>query len=283
MIAVYTIAPIKAALNTSVVKNIVNKTFDTLRRRSTLDSMKIFEQLGFSDNEEKVYLHLLKNGSGSIRQIAGDTGINRGTVYEALKELSDRGLVSHSQKKQKQQFVPEDPAILKTFFKEERQKVAGIKKELTKSLPALEAFYATKREDPVIKIHDGHTGTRLVLEDVLKTMTGESDKTYRVYSAANIREYLYYNFSSFSERRIKAKIKAKVIAIGAGGDVRGLDERRWITTKRGAPAYTIIYAKKMAIISLSQGRPHSVVIEDAGLAETQKLIFDSLWNKLAAE
>jgi len=53
--------------------------------------------------------------------------------------------------------------------------------------------------------------------------------------------------------------------------MRGLDERRWITTKRGA------------IISLSQGRPHSVVIEDAGLAETQKLIFDSLWNKLASE
>jgi len=62
--------------------------------------MKIFEQLGFSENEEKVYLHLLKNGSGSIRQIAGDTGINRGTVYDALKELTDRGLVSHSQKKQ---------------------------------------------------------------------------------------------------------------------------------------------------------------------------------------
>ncbi len=245
--------------------------------------MKIFEQLGFSDNEEKVYLHLLKNGSGSIRQIAGDTGINRGTVYEALKELSDRGLVSHSQKKQRQQFVPEDPSILKSFFKEERQKLVGMRKELTKSLPALEAFYATKREDPVIKIHDGHTGTRLVLEDVLKTMTSEADKVYRVYSAANIREYLYYNFSSFSERRIKAKVKAKVIAIGAGGDVRGLDERRWITTKRGAPAYIIIYAKKMAIISLSQGRPHSVVIEDAGLAETQKLIFDSLWNKLASE
>jgi sugar-specific transcriptional regulator TrmB len=245
--------------------------------------MKIFEQLGFSENEEKVYIHLLKNGSGSIRQIAGDTGINRGTVYEALKELADRGLVSHSQKKQKQQFVPEDPAMLKIFFRDERQKLAGLRKELVKSLPALEELYAAKHEDPIIKIHDGHTGTRLVLEDVLKTMMKEADKQYRVYSAANIREYLYYNFSSFSERRIKAKIKAKVIAVGAGGDMRGLDERRWITAKRGAPAYIIIYAKKMAIISLSQGRPHSVVIEDGGLAETQKLIFDSLWSKLASE
>ena len=114
-------------------------------------------------------------------------------------------------------------------------------------------------------------------------MENETEKTYRVYSAANIREYLYYNFTSFSERRIKLGIKAKVIAVGAGGETRGLDERRWITAKRGAPAYVIIYGKKMAIISLSQGRPHSVLVEDAGLADIQKLVFDTLWNKLAAE
>jgi sugar-specific transcriptional regulator TrmB len=245
--------------------------------------MHIFEKLGFSANEESVYLHLLKNGSSSIRQIAGDTGINRGTVYEALKELADRGLVSHSQKKQKQQFIAEDPAALKSLFNEERHKLAGMRKELTKSLPELVALFQTKRENTIIKIHDGHAGTKIILEDVLKTMMAEPDKQYRVYSAANIREYLYYNFASFSERRIKAGIKANVIAVGAGGETRGLDERRWVTTKRGAPAYTIIYAKKMAIISLSQGRPHSVVIEDTGLADTQKLIFDALWDKLEKE
>ena len=245
--------------------------------------MKIFEKLGFSENEEKVYVHLLKNGGASIRQVAGDTGINRGTVYEALKMLTDRGLVSHSQKKQRQQFVAEDPAILKTLFKEERQRLVSIRKELSKSLPSLETFYQTKHEQPVIKIHEGHAGTKFILEDVLKTVAAEPIKEYRVYSAANIREYLYYNFASFSERRIKLKIKAKVIAIGAGGEIRGLDERRWITSKRGAPAYVIIYGKKIAIISLAQGRPHSVVIEDAGLAETQKLVFDSLWGKLEVE
>jgi HTH-type transcriptional regulator, sugar sensing transcriptional regulator len=245
--------------------------------------MKIFEKLGISGNEQEVYVHLLKNGGASIRQIAGDTGINRGTVYEALKSLIDRGLVSHSQKKQKQQFVAEDPSTLKTIFKEEKQRLVSVRKELSRSLPALQALYGTKREDPVIKIHDGHAGTKLILEDVLKTMAEETDKMYRVYSAANIREYIYYNFSSFSERRIKAGIKARVIAIGSGGEIRGMDERRWITAKRGAPAYMIIYGKKTATISLSQGRPHSVVIKDTGLVETQKLIFDSLWEKLAKE
>jgi sugar-specific transcriptional regulator TrmB len=246
-------------------------------------SAVLFEKLGFSDHEEKVYLYLLKNGAASIRQVAGDTGVNRGTVYEALKGLCDRGLVSHSEKKQKQQFVAEDPAVLKTLFKEEQQKLAGTRKELARALPDLAVLYQTKHESPVIKIHEGHTGTKFILEDVLRTMENETEKLYRVYSAANIREFLYYNFASFSERRIKLGIKAKVIAVGAGGEVRGLDERRWITMKRGAPAYVIVYGKKMAIISLGDGRPHSVVIEDAGLADTQKLVFDSLWNKLSAE
>jgi sugar-specific transcriptional regulator TrmB len=243
----------------------------------------LFEQLGFSDHEEKVYRYLLQNGAASIRQIAGDTGVNRGTVYEALKGLCDRGLAAHSEKKQKQQFSAEDPAVLKTLFKEEQDRLAGIKKELAKSLPDLAVLYQAKHESPVIKIHEGHTGTKFILEDVLRTMENETDKTYRVYSAANIREYLYYNFTSFSERRIKQGVKAKVIAVGAGGETRGLDERRWIIAKRGAPAYVIIYGKKMAIISLSEGRPHSVLIEDTGLADIQKLVFDSLWEKLAAE
>lgn len=249
----------------------------------TATATRVFERLGFSMNEERVYAHLLKNGSASIRQIAGDTGINRGTVYEALKGLVDKGLVSRSQKKQKQQFIAEDPAHLKNIFREERQRVTNIRKDLAKSLPGLQLLYQEKKERPIIKVHEGHAGTKMILEDVLKVMSAEKDKTYRVYSAANIREYLYYNFSSFSERRIKLGIKTKVIAIGAGGEIRGLDERRWITAKRGAPSYIIIYGKKAAIISLGQGRPHGVVIEDAGLAETQKLIFDSLWGTLSVE
>ena len=244
---------------------------------------RIFEKLGLSDHEEKVYLYLLRNGSASIRQVAADTGVNRGTVYEALKQLAERGLVSHSQKTQRQQFAAEDPAMLHTLMREEEERIADVRSELAKALPDLESLYGTEHEQPVIKIHEGHAGTKVILEDVLKTVAKEPDKTYRVYSAANIREYLYYNFASFSERRIKAKIKARVIAIGAGGEVRGLDERRWITAKKGAPAYVIIYGGKMAIVSLAEGRPHSVMIGDAGLAETQKLIFDSLWGKLATE
>ncbi len=244
---------------------------------------KLFEMFGLSDHEAKVYLHLLRNGAASIREIAGDTGVNRGTVYEALKSLADKGLVSHSADASRRRFAAEDPSSFRVLVDEAEERAATMRSELARALPDLSALYGAERARPAIRIHEGHKGTKVILEDVLRTVGKEPDRTYRVYSAANIREYLYYNLASFSARRIKAKIKARVIAIGAGGEVRGLDERRWITSKKGAPAYVIIYGRKMAIISLAEGRPHSVVIEDAGLAETQKLVFDSLWGKLAAE
>jgi sugar-specific transcriptional regulator TrmB len=241
----------------------------------------IFERLGFSANESKVYHALLKSGPASIRTVAGATGINRGTVYEALRRLSDRGLVTRSQKKRSPQFVAEDPEVLQMLFRDERRRLVGIRNELTKSLPQLKTLFNAQHRQPVARIYEGNAGTALILEDVLKTVGAEKRKEYYVYSAANIREYLYYNFGSFSDRRIKAGITTKVIALGAGGELRGLDERRWLTEKRGAPAYTIIYANKVALISLGAGsKPVGVVIEDSGVAETQRLIFESLWKTL---
>ena len=81
--------------------------------------------------------------------------------------------------------------------------------------------------------------------------------------------------------RIDKKIHVKTIAIGAGGIVSGNDERRWITKKEGAPTYTLIYAGKVAMISVgSQGIPHGLIIEDDAIFKTQLLIFNSLWETL---
>jgi hypothetical protein len=112
-------------------------------------------------------------------------------------------------------------------------------------------------------------------------MKNEKDKEYFVYSSADIRKYLYKDFASFSDRRIAAKIKMKAIAMGAGGELRGLDERKWLAKANNSPSYIIIYANKVAIISLGrQKTPIAVLIEDSCIAQTQKLIFNQLWQFL---
>ena len=104
---------------------------------------------------------------------------------------------------------------------------------------------------------------------------------YRIYSAEEIREYLYDSFDTFSDVRIAKGIGVKVIAIGAGGELRGLDERKWLKTKSGTNTYIIIYPGKTAYISLNAKKePIGVVIENDGVFETQKIIFDNLWKTL---
>ncbi|MBI5220988.1 MAG: ArsR family transcriptional regulator [Candidatus Liptonbacteria bacterium] len=241
----------------------------------------VFEKIGLSGNEAGVYQALLRTGPASIRQIASETGINRGTVYESLKKLRERGLVSRSDKKQRQNFIAEDPEVFLTYFRDERKRLATLRKELGRALPELKAMYAGPKHQPVIRMFEGQAGVRFILEDLLKTMGQEEKKEYYAYSAADIREYLYFHFKSFSERRIKAGIKTKVIALGSGGELRGLDERRWLTTKRGAPTYILIYANRVALISLSSGgKPAAVLMEDRALADTQRLIFERLWESL---
>ncbi|MEK7635759.1 MAG: helix-turn-helix domain-containing protein [Patescibacteria group bacterium] len=242
---------------------------------------QLLEHLGLSQKESQVYLTLLQTGPASIRRISSEANINRGTVYESLKKLLQKGIISRSKNKQRDQFIAENPEILKTLFKDERRKLVGLRKELQKSLPKLKEAYNQIPLQPAIKIYEGTNGTRFILEDLLETMKNEKEKEYFVYSSADIRKYLYKDFASFSDRRIAAKIKIKAIAMGAGGELRGFDERRWLTKNNSSPTYIIIYGNKVAMISLGrQKTPIAVLMEDNGLAQTQKLIFEELWKLL---
>ena len=69
-------------------------------------NLEILEQLGLSQREINIYLALLKLGSASIRDIAAQAGINRGTTYETLKELASKGVVSYFPKGKRRIFLP---------------------------------------------------------------------------------------------------------------------------------------------------------------------------------
>lgn len=243
----------------------------------------ILTGLGFNPKETQVYQFLLKSGQASIRQVAAGTDINRGTVYEALKKLSARGLVSRSRHRNQEHFQVQDPKMLEVLVAEETRRAEELKNQLDQQLPEMLAMYAADANRPTAKIYEGNSGIRFVMEDLLAAMgkMKERERLYRVYSAANIRNHLYAHFKTFNAERVKLGIRVKAIALGEGGELYGLDERRWLTTNQGAPAYIIIYGYKLAVISLSgAGLPIAVLLEDRGVAETQKLIFDALWGKL---
>ena len=245
---------------------------------------QILQRLGLSPNESKVYLSLLGSGPSPLRAVAENIGMNRGSTYDALKSLMARGLVSFYDKDKKQHFVAEDPENLITILRDKRREVVKTKRELARILPDLRARFEKGDEKPSVKLYESREGAKTVLEDVLRVMGNQKQKQYYVYSSftRDMREHLYRDFESFSERRVALGISVKTIGPAAGGALRGLDERRTLPKLEKAPAYMIIYANRVAILSFSkENYLLSVLVEDPGFAETQKLIFNTLWQTLS--
>ncbi len=273
-------------------------------------------QFGLDEKEISVYLASISLGPAPASAIAKQSQVNRGTTYDILERLLKLGVVSFYKQYQsrstsggkdqkKQYFVAEPPQKLLDAVENKKRSLDTLKVHISKSLPELESLYEKSGARPVAKYYEGSAGLRIILQDVLATMSnnpsqpplslrggvpplkirgggrGVMNSTYYVYSSSDIKQYLYKAYSNFNKDRIKAGVANRVIAFGKGGELAGLDERRCLSEKESTPTYMIIYGGKVAMISLSAtGEPVGVIIEDQGLYETQKMIFEFVWNKL---
>lgn len=241
----------------------------------------IIKNFGLSDKEAEVYLKVLELGPSSVRTIAQKTKINRGTTYDILKSLMQMGLVNYFFKNKNKHFIAEDPSKFKDLVTAQKEKIISAEKKLEEVIPELRSIYNNATNKPKVKFYEGTKGIKFVLEDLLNTLSESLEKSYLVYSSANIRKYLYQSFPEFTRERIRRGIFVKVLALGSGGKLLGLDDRKWITKAASSPTYTLIYGEKTALISIdSNGNPISIIIEDKGIAQTQKILFESLWNKI---
>lgn len=240
-------------------------------------------QFGLDEKEISVYLSLISLGPAPASLIATRSSVNRGTSYDILERLIKLGLVSfykeYQQESPKQHYVAEPPQKLLNAVENKKRNLDTLKVNISKSLPELESLYEKSGARPVAKYYEGSSGLRIILQDVLSSLVPNS--TYYVYSSANIKDYLYKVYPNFNRDRIRAGITNQVIAFESGGELAGLDERKCLDKTHSAPTYMIIYAGKVAMISLTAtGEPVGVVIEDDALYRTQKMIFEFVWNKL---
>lgn len=240
----------------------------------------ILKKIGLNDKEIKVYLACLKLGPSSVRKLAKQAEINRGTTYDILKSLQELGLISYYHQDKHQYFIAEDPSKLKDVLEQKQQQLKETKTQIEEIIPQLQLIHDNAGDKPVAKYYEGEGGIKTILQDVLK-VCGSGSKEYYVYSSSTIKKYLYSAYRSFSAERIKTNIKVKSISIGPGGSTVGLDERRWLTKKESAPTYILIYNNKMAMISVDiDDKPIGVIIEDKNIYQTQKMIFEFVWAKL---
>lgn len=241
--------------------------------------ISLFKKLGLSEKEIKIYLALLEYGAISVRGLADITNLNRGTVYDILKKLQDKTLVTYFHQKTKQQFAAESPDRLLHLVEVKEQEMQNNKKRIKEILPELNSISDKGANTPVTKYYEGQKGVKTILQDVLDSQSAGDE--YYVYSAKKASEDLNSAMPDFTKKRIKQRISVKAVSLAEGGSTSGLDERKWLGTQDDSATFIIIYADKCAFISRdARKRPVGVIIENQMIYETQKKVFLQLWQFL---
>ncbi len=243
----------------------------------------LLRELGFSEAEAQTYWALLDLETVSVRKVAEQSGINRGTTYEAIKRLVIAGLVHARRSGQREYFSAESPEKIYDLIRDKRKELWHVQQQAQAFIPELLAKKARPQGKPLVRYYEDDEGVVTILRDVLQTCNQLNNPEYYAYSSRPLRSYLYRKFPQFTERRLKENIAVKVIAVGEGGDPVAASERKWLPEpENGATSsYTIIYGNKVANISISNDyTPYGVVIEDAGTAAMQRLLFEQLWRTL---
>lgn len=248
-----------------------------------MDIKQVLNQLDFQDREVDIYCALLSLGEASIREIAEQANVNRGTTHELLKLMVKRGIVTYLPKGKRRHYCAEDPQKLLSIATEKQQKLRQASLQLANDIiPGLNRLKPSS-DSPKVTYYEGDEGIERVLKDILNTAQQSLDKSYNVYSSRAIRKYLYRPFPNYTMQRVKRNIRVKAIAIGPGGEQAPLSERKWIGEKKdgGQASYVAIYPPKCAMISLQEGNyPTAVVIESAAISEALNISFETLWQLL---
>ena len=248
----------------------------------TTSKLHALGQLGLDKRQFQIYQALHKLGPASIRDVAAEAGVNRGSTYETLKHLVTMGLVSYFPKGRRRVFQAEDPQRLLSLGESKQQALAQAMEELRKDIIPTLKQSRPEFSPGNVHFYEGDDGVELVLRDILASTARSAEKAYAVISTKTLRQHLYRPFPNFTRQRVQKGIKVRVIAVGEGGDDAELAERKWLPASAGTDAsYIAIYPPKVAMITLAdRNYPVVVIIDSAAIASTQQLLFDTLWGLL---
>lgn len=237
-------------------------------------------QLGLNDREINIYRALLRLGPASIRDVAAESGINRGTTYETLKQLAGKGVVNYFPRGKRRVFQAEDPDQLLKLGEHKQQALSQAIEQLrSEVIPELKESRA-KFSPGNVRFYEGDDGVELVLRDILDSTAASPERGYAVISTKTLRDHLYRPFPNFTRVREELGIRVRVIAVGEGGDEAEYAERKWLpASDTGDASYIAIYPPKVAMITLADANyPVVVIIDSAAIASTQQILFDTLWG-----
>lgn len=242
------------------------------------DIKKILNNFGFSENESRVYLAMLRCGEAPISRVAKQARLNRITVHHIIERLEIRGFALRFGKAKEKLVRALHPNSL-------QKKIHESSSEFDKIVPEL---IATMRDDskklkPVVRMYYGVAGFESAAEELL----AKPNITLRhIGSLSEVHKFigLKYDKEYFIPTRVSKNILYKVILYE--GEINpilrtvtedDLRQIKYLPSNSKIFTSTFIIPGKVIIVTTKE-ELMTVVIESENISESEIEKFDLIWD-----
>ncbi len=176
------------------------------------------QEIGLSEKEAAIYLHLLKVDQDSVADIAKATNINRTTVYPVLQQLMEKEFVTEVKDGGKVFYHARTPDRIESYLEERKVKLEEQSHAAKDIIPQMKGVMRQEGERPIIEYHEGRDAILQVSKSFLADVK-QNDEVYMIYPRDEVQElFTEKERKVLRELRINKGIRAKSLYTSTAGE-----------------------------------------------------------------
>lgn len=235
----------------------------------------LLKAAGLSNNEIDVYLVLLKLGAVPVTKIAKEVELYRTNIYDTLKKLEERGLVSSMIEDKVAKYKAADPEQLLEYVKERVELIEQV-------MPELNRLKGMPKEKTEIQMFKGKAGIKTVIYDLISYgkdffwMAGAGRLAEIISPEWTIQRIKEWDRKGVKEYVISTE--KQIVPLEKYPYTLKKHEYRLLEKTAPFPSGFTIYGNKVAI-SFWEPPYFVVLIENEKIAKTYKNYFNYIWKQ----
>lgn len=248
---------------------------------------RIFEEIGLTEAEKRVYLALLELGDSTRSEIVNKSQVAGSKIYELLEKLQEKGLASIYIKNKVKHFKPTNPEQILNYLEEKKEKIKKIEEQTKSIIPVLLSKYNSSKEDQEVELITGIKGLEIIFREQIDILK-KGETCYVIggtWGTGDIEETIIQAFfEKIHLMREQKKIKTKMLFNHSQKQTtqKLYSHKKYPSTQtryleHTSPVAINTYKDRTAIIIFGK-KISSIHIKSKDVANSFKEYFNLLWK-----
>ncbi len=237
---------------------------------------------GITKTEARVYLEIAKTDETTIGPVIKRTGLHRGTVYNCINDLVEKGFISFIERGGLRYYKPSGKTIFENVIREKEEKIVHEKKDLDIFFRNLAKL---KEQDPEqdVQVFYGISAFKSLFLEIYNECKKHNWEYYFQGRGGEMQDATGTGFYKYTQKLKKAmNIKCRVIL---GQETKNLSYHRhvhgnikYLPSKIKSPVNFWIYGNIVLLVLFGTNPLISIKIKSKALADAFRNYFEHLWK-----